>query len=436
MKNKLLVFFCLSWIVTWGQRPFPQASMEEFMVSGVTVHAGDGTSINNAWIWVKKGIIAGVGSMDTRPALDKNSVQMIDAPGAHVYPGFIACNTTLGLTEIEAVRATNDFTEPGSVNPDVSSCPAFYTDSKVIPTVRQNGVLISQAVPRGGLFSGTSSMMRLDAWNYEDAAITCADGIHLNWPELPNTSTSMKNEKEEWKKREQEYIKMISEISLWLARAKKYVPEKDKEPDLRLLALRKVFDGKTRLYLHADSERSIRDALYTVYSAGVSYPVLVGASEFPKCMDVVKKYGTPLMLPRIHSLPPGDDYSFDYFYKLPLIAHENKLLFCIQNQGDMEAMHCRNLPFLAGSAMAFGLPYEAAVASISGNAAKITGIDEKYGSIQKGKSATFFVSEGDALEIRSNRLTLAFIDGRPLLLENMQDKLYKTYLEKYGLGKP
>jgi imidazolonepropionase-like amidohydrolase len=153
-------------------------------------------------------------------------------------------------------------------------------------------------------------------------------------------------------------------------------------------------------------------------------------------MDVVKKYGTPLMLPRIHSLPPGDDYSFDYFYKLPLIAHENKLLFCIQNQGDMEAMHCRNLPFLAGSAMAFGLPYEAAVASISGNAAKITGIDEKYGSIQKGKSATFFVSEGDALEIRSNRLTLAFIDGRPLLLENMQDKLYKTYLEKYGLGKP
>lgn len=436
MKKHLFIFFSLLWFISFGQRPFPQSPMKEFMVSGVTVHTGDGTSLNNAWIWVKNGIIAGVGSMDTKPVLDNKSARLFDAPGAHVYPGFIACNNTLGLTEIEAVRATNDFAEPGSVNPDVSACPAFFTDSKVIPTVRQNGVLISQAVPRGGLFSGTSSMMRLDAWNYEDAAITCADGIHVNWPDLPATSSSMKNEKEEWKKREQDYNRMISDITLWLARAKNYVPEKDKEPDLRLLALKKVYDGKTRLYLHADAERSIRDALYTVYQAGVSQPVLVGAAEFPKCLDVLKKYAIPLMLPRVHRLPPGEDYPVDYFYTLPMIAHENKLLFCLQNQGDMEAMHCRNLPFLAGSAVGFGLPYEAAVAAISGNAAKITGIDDKYGSIQTGKSATFFVSQGDALEIQGNRVTHAFIDGRPLLLENIQDQLYKTYMEKYGLGKP
>jgi imidazolonepropionase-like amidohydrolase len=97
----------------------------------------------------------------------------------------------------------------------------------------------------------------------------------------------------------------------------------------------------------------------------------------------------------------------------------------------MEAMNARNLPFLAGTAVAFGLPYEQGVSAISLNAAKILGIDKKYGSVEIGKSATFFVSNGDALDMKSNQLTFAFIDGRKIDLKNFQQKLYEKHQDKY-----
>ena len=438
--SHFLPFFCLCFGLlnvpaAMAQRPYPQGKSEDCLITHAQIHCGNGNFIPDGFVWVKSGKIHLTGAMKDLPAAEAGT-KVHDAGKAHLYPGFFACNSTLGLTEIEAVRATNDFAEPGYVNPDVKTCFAFYTDSKVIPTVRQNGVLICQATPRGGLFSGTSSMMRLDAWNYEDAAITCADGIHLNWPELPATVPSVKNEKDEWVKREQEYQKSMNDISTWLMRAKTYKPEKDKLPDLRLAALAELFSGNKRLYLHVGNERSIRDAVYLAVSCGVAHPVLVDAWEFPHCIDLIKKHNLPLMLPRVHSLPPGEDFPSDYFMRLPVIAYQNKLLFCLQNQGDMEAMHARNIPFLAGSTLAYEMPYEQAVAAITGNAALITGIDAQYGTIENGKSATFFLSSGDALEITGNRITHAFIDGRPLQLENLQENLYKVYKEKYGLNKP
>ncbi len=48
--------------------------------------------------------------------------------------------------------------------------------------MRPNGVLIAQVAPRGGLISGSSSVMQLDAWNWEDALVKADEGIHLNWP--------------------------------------------------------------------------------------------------------------------------------------------------------------------------------------------------------------------------------------------------------------
>ena len=100
----------------------------------------------------------------------------------HIYPAFIAPNTTIGLTEIDAVRATHDYAETGNINPNIRSLIAYNTDSKIINTVRTNGILIAQVTPQGGLISGQSSVVYLDGKNWQDAVLKADDGIHINWP--------------------------------------------------------------------------------------------------------------------------------------------------------------------------------------------------------------------------------------------------------------
>ena len=107
---------------------------------------------------------------------------IIDANGKHLYPGFIAANSTLGLVEIDAVRSTRDLDELGDFLPHIRSLVAYNAESKIIESVRPNGVLIAQVSPRGGIISGKSSIMQLDAWNWEDAVIKIDEGVHLNWP--------------------------------------------------------------------------------------------------------------------------------------------------------------------------------------------------------------------------------------------------------------
>jgi imidazolonepropionase-like amidohydrolase len=119
-------------------------------------------------------------------------------------------------------------------------------------------------------------------------------------------------------------------------------------------------------------------------------------------------------------------------FKLPYLLQQGGVQFCIQNEGDMEAMNARNIPFLAGTAMAYGLTEEQAIQAISLSTAEILGIDKKYGSVEKGKSATLFVSDGNALDMRSNHIFIGLIDGLFIPVSNMQYELFKKYTEKYN----
>jgi len=120
-------------------------------------------------------------------------------------------------------------------------------------------------------------------------------------------------------------------------------------------------------------------------------------------------------------------------YRLPSILQDAGILFCLQNEGDMEAMNARNLPFLAGTAMGYGLTEEQAIQAITINACKIMGIDKFYGTIQEGKKATLFVSQGSALDMKSNNVTLILVNGEFVPVTNFQNALYEKYKGKYGL---
>ena len=187
-----------------------------------------------------------------------------------------------------------------------------------------------------------------------------------------------------------------------------------------------------RLYVHANDVRQITEAVHFKREMGIAHLVIVGGTDAPAVADLLRDNNVPVMVKRVHSLPRFAEDDVDAPFRLAKELEDEGVLFCLQNAGGMEHMGVRNLPFYAGTAHAYGLTYEQAVQSITLNAAKIIGVDAFCGSLETGKDATLFISEGDALDMRTNYLTEAFIQGRSIDLDNRQRQLYRKYQAKYG----
>ncbi|MBW3546294.1 MAG: amidohydrolase family protein, partial [Bacteroidetes bacterium] len=136
----------------------------------------------------------------------------------------------------------------------------------------------------------------------------------------------------------------------------------------------------------------------------------------------------PVLLANVHRLPNRPEEDVDMPYKLPRLLHKEGILVGLVYD-DLKSN--RNLPFFAGTAAAYGLDKEEALKMITSNTAKILGIDDEAGTLERGKRAILFVSEGDALDMRTNNVSLALIDGRKLDLTNKQIRLYKKFKGKY-----
>jgi len=394
------------------------------LIMGGIAHLGTGEKIENSLIVVRDGkfdLVADASVVRIDPSAFDT---IIRAYGKHIYPAFIAPNTTLGITEIDAVRASKDYNEVGSYNPNVRSQIAYNTDSKIIKTVRTNGVLITQSTPRGGVISGLSSVMYLDGWNWEDATLKADDGIHLNWPSSFNTSGWWAEPGKTSKNKN--YDDRVKEIKNYFEIAKSYSQD-DSKMDLELVSIKELFKGTRNLYIHANYAKDIRESVRFFKKIGINNIVIVGGRDALNAISILKENNISIILERVHSLPVNEDAAIDQFYKLPSQLSENNILFCLAYNGDMEAMGTRNLAFTAGTAVAYGLDMEKAIASISLNTAIILGIGKTTGSIEIGKNATFFISSGDALDMRTNNIELAFINGVPVDLNNRQKELFEKY---------
>jgi len=394
------------------------------LIMGGIAHLGTGEKIENSLIVIRDGkfdLVADASLVRIDPSAFDT---VIRAYGKHIYPAFIAPNTTLGITEIDAVRASKDYNEVGSYNPNVRSQIAYNTDSKIIKTVRTNGVLVTQTTPRGGVISGLSSVMYLDGWNWEDATLKADDGIHLNWPSSFNTSGWWAEPGKTSKNKN--YDDRVKEIKNYFEIAKSY-SQYDSKMDLELVSIQELFKGTRNLYIHANYAKDIRESVRFFKKIGINNIVIVGGRDALNAISILKENNISIILERVHSLPVNEDAAIDQFYKLPIQLSENNILFCLSYSGDMEAMGTRNLPFTAGTAVAYGLDMEKAIASISLNTAIILGIEKTTGSIEIGKNATFFISSGDALDMRTNNIELSFIKGIPVDLNNHQKELFEKY---------
>lgn len=430
MKNIIALILVMSALLGNAQNnPAPAAQQSKrILIMNATAHVGNGEVIENCVLGFTNGKIDLIA--DARLVrLDMTKYDtVIHADSMHVYPGFIATNSTLGLHDIDAVRAQNDVAEVGTFKPSVRSAIAFNTDSEVIPTIRSNGVLMGQITPRGGVISGQSSVMQFDAWNWEDAIIREDDGIHLNWPQVYHRHYDKGKVAIEKVK---SYDQQLMEIQTFFSEARAYCKvEKPAVTEVRFEGLRGVFDNTKTLYVHADDVKAIGEALRFKKEMNIPRMVIVGGYDAWMIADELKAAGVGVMLRRLHSLPMMEGEDVNLPFKLPAMLAAAGVDFCLQNEGDMERMGTRNLPFYAGTAVAYGLPYEKAVESLTLAPARLLGIDSTCGSLESGKDATLFISTGDALDMRTNDVIYAFIQGRMINLTNKQKMLYERYLNR------
>lgn len=405
-------------------------------IKNATIHVGNGTVIENGIIQIRDGKIEKVGKDISIPAGEMN---VVDAKGKQVYPGIILPVTSLGLIEIGAVRATNDATEIGDMNPNVRSIVAYNTDSKVINTLRSNGILMANIVPKGSFLAGSSSVVQLDAWTWTDASLKTDEGMHLYMPAMmprpsfgrggggrpggPNAGTESDPVKEG--------LEQIEKLKAFFREAKAYnAVTVHEETNLKYESVKNLFTKAQKLYVHANTVKQMLVALDFVKEFGFEV-VIVGGSESWQIPALLKQHNVSVILQQMHSLPTTTDDDVDQPYKTAAMLQKAGVLFAISD--DDNQTRGRNIAFNAGTAAAYGLTKEEALAAITLNAAKIMGVADQAGSIEPGKDANIIISSGDILDMSTSNVTDAFIQGRKINLDDKQKQLNDRYEEKYQL---
>lgn len=428
-KIFLYICVCIATTNVFAQETIsPVAAQKETIaLTNATIHVGNGQVINNGTVIFNNGKITEVGTTAT-----VTGARVIDCKGKHIYPGLILSSSQLGLIEINNIRATIDATEIGEMNPGIRSLVAYNTDSKVINTLRTNGILLANIVPSGGIISGSSSVVQLDAWNWEDAAYKMDGGIHFHMPSLLNRGSrrffgAQASNTDPVKAG----LNRIEEVKNFLREAKAYLAQtKHDNTNLKFEAVKGLFDKKQKLFIHCNIVKEMLLAIDIAKEFEFDV-VLVGAVDSWQIADILKKNNIAVILNQLHDLPAMIDDDIDQPFKTPAMLQKAGVLYCI-NDNDGNSRY-RNLPFNAGTATAYGLSKEEALSAITLNAATILGIADKTGSIETGKDANIVVSEGDILDMRTNIIDHAFIQGRQIVLNNKQMQLAEKYEKKYGI---
>lgn len=424
------------------------------MIYNATVHPVSGETIKDGFVMFSDGKINGIGTVGEKFEIEKNKAdgwEMVDARGKHVYPGLIAGYSQLGLTEIAAARATLDYGEVGQATPEVRAVAAVNPDSTLIPVARSNGVLLAGVFPTtslsgqtvyfdgpGGLVPGRAGVVTMDGWTWEQMAVSTEAGLVLNWPSMRPVSAWWMNRNRDDQERETDRTLGIIEKLFDDALAYRDAAQGGKAgpKDLRFEAMLDLLPPPAGVQATTPQKpvfilANDYDQIVAAVAFGERHKlkvVIVGGMDAHLCADELKRHDVPVIVTGVYRFPKRADGDYDEPFSLPAKLAAAGVRFCLSS-GE-EAANERNLPYVAATAVAFGLDHEQALRSITLSAAEVLGIGDRYGSLDLGKSATVIIADGDILEVTSH-VTDAWIDGRKIDLDNKQVELEKKYREKY-----
>lgn len=401
------------------------------LINGV-LHPISGPPIEEGTLIFDNGKIVDLGRRMKPP----EDAVVIDLEGQHVYPSMIESHSHMGLTEISSTRSTLDMTETGSINPNVRAHVSVNPDSELIPVTRANGVLIAVSAPSGGLVSGKASVMQLDGWTYEDMTLKPDCALVINWPRTaPGMTTDPTTEPEgHLEERDRERNQALTDLRTLFENTRTYIRARAANPadqpfDSRLDSMIPVVEGNVPLLISADRANQIQAAVAFGVEQNVKI-ILLGGHDAEMCAELLRRYDVPVIVDAVHKDPRRDHEEYDSSYTLPERLRRAEIRFCISGTGRSETWNTRNLPYQAATAAAYGLPYEDALRSVTQYPAEILGIADRVGTLEAGKDATLFVSDGDPLETET-LVTAAWIQGRKVDLTSRHTQLYDKYRTKY-----
>src|SRR5262249_15258134 len=353
-----------------------------------------GATSANGPFFLARGKITGGGAGTEVPA----GAERIDVTGKQVYPSLIDPNSILGLVEFDAARATVDFQETGNLTPNVKAEVAFNPESEAIPVTRSNGVLLANVVPHGNVLRGTSALMMLDGWTWADMTLQAPTGMVLTWPGMVvNTVGPARDTEDDQKKVRDKSLKQIQDT---FDQARAYMTAgKGRTFDARWEAMLPVLQGKEPLIVAANESQGIRAAAAFCERENVKM-ILLGGYDAPDCADLLVKHDIPVIVGVVHRLPAREYEAYDTPFTVADRLRKAGVRYCIANGGGF--WNERNLPYEAATCIAYGMPADEALKSITIYAAQILGVADRVGSLETGKDATLFVSDGDILDVESH----------------------------------
>jgi len=419
------------------------ANAESLWLSGATIHTVSGATITAGDVLVQDGKIKSVydASQAARPPRPADAKE-IDLKGLHLYPGLIALDSELGLREIDSVRGTIDVTETGvGFSPEVQSWLAINPDSEQLPVARANGIAYFEPSPRGSMVAGQSGLVGLQGWTTEQMVFKRAIGLHIYWPDLSLNTASRERavtrpgagpvrSLEEQAKERREKVKALEDF--W-AEAETYAKAKTVAGGKPFAivpaweAMLPYVKGELPVIIHADEVRQIRSAVKWALE-GRRKMVLAGARDAWRVADLLASNNIPVIFGHTFTLPARDTSGYDAHFRAPGILQKAGVKVAFAVSLDPHSL-LKNLPYDAAQAVAFGLPAEEALKSITLYPAQIAGVAERLGSVEAGKDATLVVTDGDILDVRTN-VKQMWIGGQEVSLKNRHTRLYDKYKDR------
>ena len=401
------------------------------LLRGATVHTVSGADLAETDVLMRDGKIVAIGAKIAVPA----GVTVVDVTGKHVYPGLISAVSGMGLTEHGSVRGSVDLAETGALNPNARAQPALNPDSDHIPVSRANGILTALSVPMStGLLAGTSTLIRMDGWTWEDLTLRAAVALHIYWPSMAvNRDAGAAAASTAQERTIADNLRRLRDA---FATARAYAKAREgatarTDFDSRWEAMLPVLRGERAVFVHADERKQIEAAVAWAQAEKLRITI-VGATDAWKVADLLKLHDIPVIVSPVLTLPLRREDPYDASYANPGKLYAAGVRFCIANDGsaEMGTMSDRNLPYQAAKAAAYGLPPAEALKSVTLYPAQLLGVAAELGSIEVDKRATVIVTTGDPLEI-TTQVEQAYIDGARIDLSSRHTRLRDKYEKKY-----
>jgi imidazolonepropionase-like amidohydrolase len=394
-------------------------------------------TIENGAVLLQDGKIAAVGPVASVKV--PKDARVIDATGMTIYPGLIDSETHLGLIEISAENSTNDLIESSEeITPQMHVYDAFHAESELIPVARINGITNVIVAPDStDTLPGQDSFVQLDGKSSTDMLLIRDIAMPMNFTgeqrrngeksKYPSTRMGLaaqmrqafldaQHYEQDWA----EYEKKKNEASSASDKEKKGPPSPPKR-DLKLEALLPYLQGKKTVVLAAENASDLRTVVNLAREFNLKF-VLSRISHSQPALDYIATLKVPVIVGPIYQ-EPKDDERYDAVYSLPAELQKRGVQIAFSTYS---AHDVRNLPYQAGFATAFGLPYDEALKAITLNPAQIWGVADKLGSLDVGKTANIVMANGDPLDLKTD-VKQVFIEGREVPLISRQTRLRDQY---------